>query len=431
MSKTFDINAITPEKLQEYRSVTDEEADNVVAAIIGSGFEKQINDVFMTLVRNTAVSSQTFSAFDADLAKILTEYFETTAQLPTWADHSLIEKGEQVFIDYGPEIFMLLNVSSLPMCYTCAKGAQVLYDTGRLLSHNGNVDPLARRLMETAQMIVNVMSPGGLSAQGGGIITIQKIRLIHASIRHFLKQGQYKNTPWDANEFGEPINQEDLAGTLMSFAPVVISGLKQLKVKLNDEDIQGYCHTWKVVGHLMGIKEDLLPDTYQQGFDLAVKILAHQADSSEAGCALTASCVEFMNHMLPGTAFDDVPSYMIDFFLKDFASGSGKDLSTFIGIDPMSSHKDKIMMALARFVIGGMSNIEHDALIRKVTPYFNRLLMQGIIHHYNHGKSVHFSIPPSLQKNWGLTEEWQDHKVVSPNLFGNRLMWQKQQERLN
>ncbi len=430
MNKPFKISAITPEVLDQYRLTTDQIADDTVAQIINSGFEKQINQIFMTLVSNESFTRETFSEFDAELATIVTKYFENTSHLPKWVDSEQIKIGERVFSMYGPEIFMLLNVSSLPMCYTCAKGAQVLYDTGRLMSHNKDVDPLARRLMETAQMIVNVMSPGGLTPNGSGVVTIQKIRLIHASIRHFLKNGKYKNTPWDTAEFGEPINQEDLTGTLMSFGPVILSGLKHLNVELSETEIAGYMHCWKVVGYLMGIEEGLLPDTYDDGFELATKILEHQADESEAGVELTKSCVTFINYIMPGNVFNDLPNYFMDYFLQDFSKSSGKDLSKCIGILPDGTKKGKIALALAKYFVGKISHLEHADFIQKIAPVFNKFLLKGIIHHYNGGKSVHFSIPPSLQKDWGLTDDWVDYKTVTPSILGNRLSWQKKTETL-
>ncbi|MEM7549567.1 MAG: oxygenase MpaB family protein [Bacteroidota bacterium] len=400
MNISFDLDSITEKILEDFRKVTDPLADNTVKNIIESGYEKQINEIFMTLVRSSSYDETTFSGFDAELSIVLNDYFRKSSILPEWADQSKIKIGEQVFITYGPEVFMLLNMSSLPMCYTCAKGAQVLYETGRLLSHNSDIDPLARRLMETAQMIVNVMAPGGLSPNGMGVVTIQKIRLIHASIRYFLKEGQYKNTPWDTSTYGEPINQEDLAGTLMSFGPVILSGLKQLNVELSESETDAYMHCWKIVGHLMGIQSELLPDTYEQGFELASKILNHQAAESEAGKALTESCIDYVNHITPGNAFRNVPSFMMDFFLEEFSKASGKDLSSFIGIQAESNRKDKIALSLTKYIVGKISHLEHHLFIRKVSSVFNRLLLQGIIHHFNGGKKVYFSIPPSLQKSW-------------------------------
>ena len=404
MSTTFDISAITPELLDQCRLRTDPIADRTVSQIITSGYEKQINQLFMTLVSNQSFDDGTFDGFEPELANILNNYFQKTSLLPDWADPSLIKVGESVFSSYGPEIFMLLNVSSLPMCYTCAKGAQVLFDTGRLMTRNGNIDPLARRLMETAQMIVNVMSPDGLAKEGEGIVTIQKIRLIHASIRYYLKNGKY-NIEWDTDRFGEPINQEDLTGTLMSFAPVILSGLKNLNISLSEKEITGYMHSWKVVGYLMGIEEKLLPDNYEDAFELASKILTHQAEESEAGVELTKSCIKFINYIIPGNAFDHLPKYLMDYFLQDFSEASGKDLSKCIDVIPHDNHRNKMALAVTKYLTKEISHLEDSKFVKKISAVFNKFLLNGIIHHYNDGKSVHFFIPPSLKRDWKIDDE--------------------------
>lgn len=425
MKVPFDIDSIDDAVLAALRLQTDPLADDAVQSIITSGLEEKINQVMASLFRNSTFEKGMFSEFGPALSKILDDYIEKSSKLPIWADAAKIKEGEKVFSLFGPEIFMLLNVSSLPLCYTCAKGAQVLFDTGRLLSHNDNTDPLARRLMETAQMIVNVMAEGGLAASGAGVVTTQKIRLIHASIRYYLKAGQYKGKAWNVKEFGEPINQEDLAGTLMSFGPVILSGLKRLDVNLSKDQSDAYMHCWKVVGYLMGVDEKLLPDSYKDGFDLATKILKHQATESDAGVALADSCVKFMQHLVPGNAFDDVPKFMMHYFLEDFSNSSGVDLSKCIGISNREDLRDKLALELAKFFIGKFSHLEEHKFVQKITSHFNRRLLEGIIHHFNGGKGVSFFIPPSLQKDWGLQDQWKDHMTLTPNIFGNRLEWQK------
>lgn len=420
----FEISAINHDMLESFRKITDPIADNTVSKIIESGDDQKVNEVMMMLFRNQSFHKGMFDHLGSELSLILDEYIETTGKLPEWSNHTKIRNGEKLFALYGPEVFMLLNVSSLPMCYTCARGAQVLYETGRLLSHNGNIDPLARRLMETAQMVVNVLSEGGLSHGGNGVVTLQKVRLIHASIRHYLKSGQYNNTNWEVSHFGEPINQEDLAGTLMSFGPVIITGLKRLNIELSVSQIDDYMHCWKVVGHLMGIDERLLPDSYDDGFELATKILTHQAEASEAGKALTQSCVEFMNALIPGNSFDEVPEYFISYFIEDFSQSTRKNLAKCIGVSGLSDKKDRIILTLSRFLSGELSHLEQHKLVQKISSHFNKKLLEGIIHHFNGGKSVQFFIPPSLQADWGLLDSWKD-KVSTPSILGNRLSWQQ------
>ncbi|MBK8044673.1 MAG: DUF2236 domain-containing protein [Haliscomenobacter sp.] len=81
--------------------------------------------------------------------------------------------------------------------------------------------------METAQFVIDVLSPGGLSPAGKGVRSAQKVRLIHASIRHFLKQ-----RGWDTEDLGEPLNQEDKAGTLMAFSALLLDGFKMMQIGL-------------------------------------------------------------------------------------------------------------------------------------------------------------------------------------------------------
>lgn len=395
---------LTSSFLESKRQLTDPLADNTIAAIIDQGFEERINEIFITLHRNDGFDPKLLAHFPASIQQIVSDYFKESGKLPDWANQELITKGQQVFSEFGPEVFMLLNVKSLPMCYTCAHGAQVLFDTGRLVEHNGKIDPLVRRLMETAQMVVNVLQPGGLSPTGNGIITVQKVRLIHASIRHFLKSSKFNPKGWDVSKLGEPINQEDLAGTLMSFSPVILSGLKQLDIQLTEEQILAYSHCWKVIGHLIGLNEDLLSDDYNANWKLACEILKHQAAASDPGKTLTDSCVAFINHMIPGNLFDEVSTYMIWFFFQDIEKAVGKPLAAMIGIANHSNLTDHFTMKLSQIITSHIAKAEHHKIIQKLSGEFNKLMLQGYIRHYNEGKQVRFLIPPSLTSDWGINQ---------------------------
>jgi hypothetical protein len=159
--------------------------------------------------------------------------------------------GEQVFSEHGPEIMMLLCCYSLPSSYAAKKGVQVLHRTAYLAKRPN------RRLFETAQFIVDVLSPGGLGPGGRGVRTAQKVRLMHAAIRHLILADT--SAPWPVESLGVPINQEDLLGTLMTFTWLIIDGLTKLGVKLTPVEQQSYLAAWLVVGELMGVEPGLMP----------------------------------------------------------------------------------------------------------------------------------------------------------------------------
>ncbi|NMM47684.1 oxygenase MpaB family protein [Marinigracilibium pacificum] len=426
---SFNLEVINDNFLNEKRKHTDPIADEVIAEIIASGYEEKVNEVFMKLVTNESYNPEMFKDLPDEVYQAVTQYFECTSSLPSWADKEKLKQGEELFSLFGPEIFMLLNMLSLPMCYTCRKGAKVLYMTGRLSDRGGNMDPLTRRLMETAQMVVNTMSPGGLDQGGSGIITLQKVRLIHASIRYFLKHERFNPQGWDTEYFGEPINQEDLAGTLMSFGPIILNGLKNLSIDLSKSQRESYLHCWRVIGHLMGIDMSLLPETEKENWELAVKILKHQSGPSDEGKELTRSCNNFIDTIIPGTVFNGVSEYMMWYFFKDMSKATGIDLASTIGVEERRGVKELLVLTISKFFSKKVSHLqEHSHVIQEISGYFNKLLLAGYLKHFNGGKNIHFFIPPSLRKDWAIEEEWQN-RFLTPSILGNRLAWQQIQNK--
>lgn len=390
-----------PDTVLDYKRLkADPLADQAIAEILACGQTAQLNAVFGTLVRNDSFQPSLFKDFPEPVFNAVSAFFEHSRSLPAWADRSLLAAGQEVFSLYGPEIAFLLNVKSLPMCYACWRGAHVLYRTGRLTERSGSLDPLARRLMETSQMVMNVLAPGGMQPGGKGIVTLQKVRLIHASIRYFLK---HSGECWDLETYGEPINQEDLAGTLMSFSALVVDGLQELGIQLSATEREGYMHCWRVAGYLMGIDEDLLPTSYQEGWELGLTIMGRQAGESTDARELTDACVDFLQHIIPGNLFDSLPQYFIWYFTQDVSAQIGKDLSAILGVQEADGLKERLVLRLARMASRQIDLLDnHSTVIRKLSTFVNRELLRGFLRYYNQGKAIHFYIPPSLQRDWKL-----------------------------
>ena len=77
------------------------------------------------------------------------------------------------------------------------------------------------------------------------------VRFLHAKVRRRISQRTAE--PWDAEVFGVPINQEDLAATLLAFSINVIHGIeKTLGRPLSDAEQEDYLHLWRLIGWLMG-----------------------------------------------------------------------------------------------------------------------------------------------------------------------------------
>lgn len=404
----------TAEQLEAFRQQSDPLADDVVKQIMASGSGRSISEIFDKLIRN--------KDYDAiDLPPEISNYFKTTGGLPEWADQAKIKAGQEVFAEFGPSICLLLLCKSLPEAYSCKKGAQVMFQTGRMAEGpEGSLKRFTRRLMETSQFVINVCSPGGFDSDGAGLITAQKVRLIHATIRYFIMD----SGRWDAEDLGLPINQEDLAGTLQSFSSLILEGLGQLGITLNQKQIEGYFHCWRIAGHIVGLDPQLNPETYEEGLAVGYSILNHQKAKSEAGAVLTKAVVDFMEDLMPGNVFNGTPSILIRYFVGDKTA------------DMLSVHKEEgllpvVLPRLLKLVFHLEEKLEQNSkLYREIAGHVSIKVLQGLINHFDEYKGVHFYLPPDLKENWRLIESWEHYKTISPAIAGYRLAIEKKKSSL-
>ena len=182
--------------------------------------------------------------------------------LPVWADPLLIQAGSAFFARHAETIMSLLGLLSLPYCYTASNGAMVLYLSELIKKQT------TKRLHDTAVFVWEVMAPDAFGPQGNAYEEILKVRIMHAAVRYYT----LKHDKWDTS-LGVPINQEDMAGTNLSFSLIVMRGLRLLGFSVSQQEQNAFMHVWAVIGHFMGLQDDFIPKTTKlaQQLDLAIK----------------------------------------------------------------------------------------------------------------------------------------------------------------
>jgi ER-bound oxygenase mpaB/B'/Rubber oxygenase, catalytic domain len=323
----------------------------------------------------------------------------------------------KLFEKYIPEIFTLLLLRALPLSYTCAHGAHVLVVTGRLAARTRSPEALTRRLMETAQFVMDCMVDGAFETDGKGFVTAIKVRIIHATIRYLIRAEKAAgwNTAllgpeWQPEIEGLPINQEDLAGTLLTFSVAILSGLMILGVKLARDDIDAWIHTWNFIGHLLGVQEELRATDYDHGYALAKAILAHQAQPSEWGRELTEALIGFIDYIVPGSRFEKLCRFLLVYLLSDIEHDVQMPLHEYIGLSPDHDIAEFSLRLLQKSLDVVEFAKDRLLLVRKLIPRFHPLLMQGIIFHFNEYKRVSFQMPDRLQGAWMMPIEGADER---------------------
>lgn len=247
-------------------------------------------------------------------ADLLSAFLREHGRLPPWANPELIEHAQQLGRRHMVVGSVLLAVASLPECYLDAQGTPILTSTGQLSEQP------TRRLRHTAHMVFSVCAPDSIVAAADadphavpvGLSKAITVRLMHALIRRFTADGYrlperfYRSVeeelglPFDDDRPPPtPINQEDQAYVLLTFSYVVLQGLERMGVELSERDRHAYVHLWNVIGHVMGVQRELMPDTYREAASLFHALKQRLAAPSEQGTALMAAMLTWINKMVP------------------------------------------------------------------------------------------------------------------------------------
>lgn len=239
------------------------------------------------------------------------ELEDKVLNLPVWINFERIKAGQKVFTKYGPEISMLLMFKSLPECYACGNGVNVLYQTGKF-TYDDDARLFSKRLLDTTKFVHDVLREGSFEGDKVGLKSILKIRTIHATARYMVN----RKGDWNAEKYGMPINQEDMLGTLMAFSQSVIEGLEKLGTGITEKEKEDYYYVWRVAGQALGIQPEMIPINAEEAFELSNCIIAHQLDSTEEGRILTESILKFVNDkiMFPGFkgGAEEIMRYLVD-----------------------------------------------------------------------------------------------------------------------
>ncbi len=310
---------VTGTILDRQRLKADAEAD----ALITSIFNTNQQGVLYGLVKldETSIKRQP----DSDIKRFLI----SQKPKPVWFSQKRLQKGQKLFRQYALEIMALLGAMSLPYCYAASPGNKALYLSDKMRNSPG------KRLMDTASFVIAVLTPGSLEDGESGHIHINKVRLIHALSRYYLR----KQPAWDM-DWGEPINQEDMAGTNLAFSFVILLGLQQAGYILSSREKEDFLFTWRYIGYQMNIEEALLPTSFSEARQLAAMIKRRNFRRTEEGIMLTSELLNYYKLSVPPRQAALVTS-QIRFCI-------GNEVAEYIGL-PCDPLRDRVVETVNTF----------------------------------------------------------------------------------
>ena len=297
-----ELTAISKRSLQHFRTQTDPIADAVIEQ-----FFPQNKDQLFTCLQSLDDNSK---KLNDTAGSALIALYDDAWNKASVLDGQVLSKGQKFFNEHASDIMLLLGMLSLPYCYAAANGAEVLVRSKRIL------DEPEKRLLETAEFVFNVSARNAFEKKGKALPEILKVRLMHAAARWYAKNA----SDWNTETLGEPVNQEDMAGTNLAFSLIVIRGLKKLGKSISSAEAYDYINYWNQIGRLLGLDEKLLPESNKAAYVLERNIRERQFSRSEAGIQLTRSLLMYFESATQDSPMKGLSKAMVEYLLGDLVS---------------------------------------------------------------------------------------------------------------
>ncbi len=289
----------TEATLDQLRTQGDPLADEVVATMFEQG---EVSD-FNTLMRFFTTAGH---KLPDGLPKSAASYLEATGMPPAWIDWDIMERARLFFMDNAAHINTGLSFAAMPATYAIPRVA-------KLLASTHSMDYPSRRMANTGQFVTYLMQTNAFEEGSKFIPAAQKVRLLHAAVRHHLT----RSGRWDSERDGMPLCQEDMIGGQICFSILVLDAMHRLGIHMSQEGAEAYYYAWRVVGSMLGCDMEAAPDNLTEARAYADLYLLRNLGPSEEGVRLNNQLVRMYEDVVPGTLFDPIVPATVRFLVGD------------------------------------------------------------------------------------------------------------------
>jgi hypothetical protein len=205
--------------------------------------------------------------------------FRQVDAVPLWTDPRCLRLGSETMLRAWPAGSWSLAGFALAGGYLAGATVKPLVMTGALSRM------AYRRLAETTRFVLDVATSPGFERSSAGFRTTVRVRLMHAQVR----AGLLASGKWNAGEWGVPINQQDMLATILQFSVAYAYGVRALGVVLSPRERDALIHLWRYVGYVMGVRQDLMPATFDEAASLYRLLAQTQMGPDDDSRALMAA----------------------------------------------------------------------------------------------------------------------------------------------
>jgi ER-bound oxygenase mpaB/B'/Rubber oxygenase, catalytic domain len=253
---------VSSDDLAPYRYIGDGPVDAILDSLEREGRPLGPGDDLIALAEKAKEICERQNSTPTLTDKLLASFLDNYSTIPNWVDVEQLRRGQEVFLAYLPVASLSLYYRSLVAGFSIPKIAKVIRSTA-YLAPPSRPDQVLQRLLDTGELTtaciglgVDALLPGGI-----GWKTTLYVRVLHAKVRHALLKRKGEKQ-WNTDEYGIPINQEDMAATLLAFSVNVLFGIDMMAgMSLTEEERLDYLALWRYIGFILGVETPCSDET--------------------------------------------------------------------------------------------------------------------------------------------------------------------------
>ena len=166
---------------------------------------------------------------------------------PAWLDYDAFAPGIRMF-HRNSKLILAVMLGGVLVEGFSTNISKSFFITGRLR------DSGVRRLKQNNRHMLEIFLPGGLEKYGDGWKLSNRVRLVHAQVRHLLRNSE----DWDEAAWGTPLSAAHVGFAITAFSARLLRHAKRLGATFDDQEAASFMQVWRYSGHLMGIPETIL-----------------------------------------------------------------------------------------------------------------------------------------------------------------------------
>lgn len=329
-------SAMSSDELDAYRLLGDGPMDSILRLLHQEGKKLGATDDLLVLAEQARSIEESIRRTPAQAA--ICSFLSDYQKLPPWVDKDQLQRGQDVFLAYAPAASLSLFYRSLVPGFSAPKIGVVVQSTA-YLAPPARPDQSLQRILDTGELLaactglgIDALMPGEI-----GWRTAIHVRVLHAKVRYALLQRKGKRK-WDVAANGIPINQEDMAATLLAFSANVLVGIDLVSgATLSEKEKLDYLALWRYIGWLLGIEsktdentrlpsdpstvelppldpcgpptDDSFHNTIQRSYALLQSMVNHLGDPDESSVAIAHHLLQVTDRPPPKELKDKTKFY--------------------------------------------------------------------------------------------------------------------------